>query len=151
MRGRVKIEELRKDREATSSPRSLSGEQAAPVERIAELVQDKQIDGISDLRDESDRDGVRVVIELKRDASSDIVLNQLYRYTPLQTSFGLNMLALNRGRPETMGLREMIEAFIAFREEVITRRTRYELRKARERIPCSGWCSRWSTSTPSSS
>jgi DNA gyrase subunit A len=134
VRGRVKIEELRKDREAivfTEIPYQVN--KLRLVERIAELVQDKQIDGISDLRDESDRDGVRVVIELKRDASSDIVLNQLYRYTPLQTSFGLNMLALNRGRPETMGLREMIEAFVAFREEVITRRTRYELRKARER------------------
>jgi len=103
------------------------------VERIAEAVNAKIIEGVSDLRDESDRDGVRVVIELKRDAEPEVVLNQLYRYSPLQSSFGVNMVALNGGRPEIMSLRDVLQAFIAFREEVITRRTRYELSKARER------------------
>jgi DNA gyrase subunit A len=135
VRGRLTVEDLRKDREAiivTEIPYQVN--KLRLVERIAELIHDKTIDGISDLRDESDRDGVRIVIELKREAIADIVLNQLYRYTPLQTSFGLNMLALNRGKPEVMGLRAMIKAFIEFREEVITRRTRFELRKARERL-----------------
>jgi DNA gyrase subunit A len=134
MRGRVKIEDLPKDRQAiivSEIPYQVS--KLRLVERIAECVQEKIIDGISDLRDESDRDGVRVVVELKRDANTEVVLNQLYRYTPLQSSFGMNMLALNGGRPELMGLREIIAAFISFREEVITKRTRYELRKARER------------------
>jgi DNA gyrase subunit A len=134
MRGRVKIEDLPKDRQAiivSEIPYQVN--KLRLVERIAECVQEKIIDGIGDLRDESDRDGVRVVVELKRDANSDVVLNQLYRYTPLQSSFGLNMLALNGGRPELMGLRDIIAAFITFREEVITRRTRHELRKARER------------------
>src|SRR3546814_9866269 len=105
------------------------------IERIAEVVQEKAVEGVSDLRDESDRDGVRVVIELKRDANPDVVLNQLYRYTPLQTSFGVNMLALNGGRPELMNLKQIIEAFLEFREQVITRRTIYELGKARARAP----------------
>ena len=115
------------------------------VERIAECVQEKIIEGIADLRDESDRDGVRVVVELKRDASSDIVLNQLYRYTPLQTSFGVNMLALNGGRPELMGLRDIIAAFIGFREEVITRRTRLRAapRRASARMSWSASPSPW--------
>src|SRR5690606_32197865 len=82
---------------------------------------------------ESDRDGMRVVVEMKRDASAEVLLNQLYRYTPLQTSFGVNMLALNRGRPEQMGLKEMVQAFVDFREEVVVRRTKYELAKARDR------------------
>ncbi len=103
------------------------------LERIAELVRDKRIEGISELRDESDRDGMRVVIELKRDASAQVVLNQLYRYSELQTSFGVNMLALNGGRPEQMNLKEMIAAFVLFREEVVTRRTRHDLTNARER------------------
>jgi len=103
------------------------------IERIAETVHEKTIEGIAALRDESDRDGLRVVIELKREADPDIVLNQLYRHTALQTSFGVNMLAINGGRPELMTLRDIIVAFIAFREEVITRRTTYLLNKARER------------------
>ena len=103
------------------------------IERMAEVVQEKTIEGISDLRDESDRHGVRVVVELKRDAMADVVLNQLYRYTPLQSSFGVNMLALVSGRPELMGLKDIVAAFVKFREEVITRRTVYELGKARER------------------
>jgi DNA gyrase subunit A len=103
------------------------------VERIAELVREKRIEGISDLRDESDRDGMRIVVEMKRDAPADVILNQLYRYTPLQTSFGVNALALNRGRPEQMGLREMVGAFVEFREEVVVRRTKFELGKARDR------------------
>ena len=103
------------------------------IERIAETVHEKTVEGIAELRDESDRDGLRVVIELKREADPDIVLNQLYRHTALQTSFGVNMLAINGGRPELMTLRDIIVAFIAFREEVITRRTTYLLNKARER------------------
>jgi len=134
LRGRTHIEELRKDREAiviTEVPYQVN--KARMVERIAEVVNEKLIEGISDLRDESDRDGVRVVIELKRDAMSEIVLNQLYRYTPLQTSFGVNMLALHAGRPEMMNLKQVIAAFVAFREEVITRRTSFLLKKARSR------------------
>src|SRR3954449_1068930 len=103
------------------------------VERIAELVKEKKIEGIGDLRDESDRDGYRVVIELKRDAMADVVLNQLYRHTPLQTSFGANMLALDGGRPRVMNLKDMLTVFVAFREQVITRRTKFQLNKARDR------------------
>ena len=134
MRGEATIEDIRKDREAiiiTSVPYQLN--KASLVERIAELVREKRIEGVADLRDESSRDGIRVVVELKRDASAEVVLNQLYRFTPLQTSFGVNMLALNRGRPEQMGLRAMLDAFIGFREEVVVRRTKFELNKARDR------------------
>lgn len=134
MRGKATVEEIRKDREAiviTAIPYQVN--KAALVERIAELVREKRIEGVGDLRDESDRQGMRVVVELKRDASAEVLLNQLYRYTPLQTSFGVNMLALNRGRPEQMGLREMVAAFVDFREEVVVRRTKYELSKARDR------------------
>jgi DNA gyrase subunit A len=134
MRGIASIEEIRKDREAiiiTAIPYQVN--KAGLVERIAELVREKRIEGIGDLRDESDRQGMRVVIELKRDASADVVLNQLYRFTPLQSSFGVNMLALNRGRPQQMGLHEMITAFVDFREEVIVRRIKFELNKARDR------------------
>ncbi len=134
MRGRCHFEEVRKDREAiivTEIPYQVN--KARMIEQIAELVRDKKLEGISDLRDESDRDGVRVVIEIKRDAQADVVLAQLYRYTPLQTSFGVNMLALNGGKPELMTLKDIIRAFIAFREEVITRRTVYLLGKARDR------------------
>src|SRR5262249_9161650 len=101
--------------------------------RIADCAREKLVEGIADMRDETDKDGTRLVIELKRDADPEIVLNQLYRHTALQTSFGVNMLALNAGRPELMTLRDVISAFVAFREEVITRRTNYLLRKARER------------------
>ncbi|MGE5503696.1 MAG: DNA topoisomerase (ATP-hydrolyzing), partial [Actinomycetota bacterium] len=134
MRGRCHVEEIRKDREAiivTEVPYQVN--KARMLEQIAELVRDKKIEGVSDLRDESDRDGVRVVVEIKRDAIADVVLAQLFRYTPLQTSFGVNALALNGGKPEMMPLKEIIAAFIAFREEVITRRTIYELGKARDR------------------
>ena len=134
MRGKAAIEEVRKDREAiiiTAIPYQVN--KAGLVERIAELVREKRVEGIADLRDESDRQGMRVVVELKRDASADVVLNQLYRFTPLQSSFGVNMLALNRGRPQQMGLREMIVAFIEFREEVVVRREKFELSKARDR------------------
>ena len=134
VRGRTLVEDIRKDRQAiivSEIPYQVN--KLRLIERIAECVQEKLIDGISDLRDESDRDGVRVVIELKRDASPEIVLNQLYRYTPLQSSFGFNMLALTGGKPLLQGLREIIVSFVGFREEVITRRTRFELRKARER------------------
>jgi DNA gyrase subunit A len=134
MRGKATIETLRKEREGiviTEIPYQVN--KAAMVERIAELVREKRVEGVADLRDESDRDGLRVVVELKRDASADVVLNQLYRYTPLQTSFGVNMLALNRGRPEQMGLRAMLDAFLEFREEVVVRRTKFELSKARDR------------------
>ena len=134
MRGKAQVEEIRKDREAiiiTAIPFQVN--KAALVERIAELVREKRVEGVADLRDESDRQGMRVVIEMKREASADVLLNQLYRYTPLQTSFGVNMLALNRGRPEQMGLREMVTAFVDFREEVVVRRTKFELSKARDR------------------
>lgn len=134
MRGRVKFEEVRKDREAiiiTEIPYQVN--KSSMIEKMAELVRDKRIEGIAELRDESDRDGMRVVVELRRDAVADVVLNQLYRFSPLQSSFGMNMLALRGRRPETMGLKDFIEAFLAFREEVITRRTKFELNKARDR------------------
>ena len=134
MRGRTSIEEIRKDRMAIivhEIPYQVN--KSRMIEIMAETVRDKKIEGIGDLRDESDRDGVRVVIEIKRDAEPEIVLNQLFRYTPLQTSFGVNMLALNMGRPEQMNLKQIIVAFVEFREEVIRRRTIFELKKARER------------------
>ena len=134
MRAKLHFEELRRDREAiivTELPYQVN--KARMLERISELVRDKRIEGIAEMRDESDRHGMRVVIELKRDASSQVVLNQLYRFSELQTTFGVNMLALNGGRPELMNLKQMIAAFVLFREEVVTRRTRHELKKARER------------------
>jgi DNA gyrase subunit A len=134
MRARCAVEEIRKDRDAiivTELPYQVN--KAVLMERIAELVRDKRIEGISDIRDESDRSGMRMVIELKRDASSEVVLNQLYRFSSLQQSFGVNMLALNDGRPVQMNLKELIASFIGFREEVVTRRTKYELNKARDR------------------
>ncbi|MBC6981193.1 DNA gyrase subunit A [Caulobacter sp. 17J80-11] len=133
-RGKASVETIRKDREAvviTEIPYQVN--KATMIERIAELVREKKIEGVSDIRDESDRDGMRVVVELKRDASGDVVLNQLYRYTQLQTSFGVNMLALDRGRPEQMGLRKLLDLFLEFREEVVVRRTKFELAKARDR------------------
>jgi DNA gyrase subunit A len=134
MRGRVSVEEIRKDREAiivSEIPYQVN--KARMIERIAEMVRDKKIEGISDLRDESDREGVRVVIEIKRDALAEVVLNQLYRYSPLQTSFGVNTLALVGGKPELLNLKRILEAFLEFREEVIRRRTEYDLGKARDR------------------
>ena len=134
MRSRTNIETRSQDREAivvTELPYQVN--KARLVERIAEVVRDKIVEGISDLRDESDRDGVRVVIELKRDAMTEVVLAQLYRSTPLQTSFGVNSLALTNGRPATVNLKEIISAFVEFREEVITRRTVFELRRTRDR------------------
>src|SRR5213075_524900 len=134
MRGKVSIDTIRKDREAiviTEIPYQLN--KASMVERIAELVREKKIEGIGDLRDESDRDGFRVVIELKRDAMADVVLNQLYRFTPLQSNFAANMLALDSGRPQVMNLKDLLALFIAFREQVVTRRTKFLLGKARDR------------------
>ena len=134
MRGVATIEPMRGDREQiiiTEIPYQVN--KASMIEKMAELVREKRIEGISDLRDESDRQGYRVVVELKRDANADVILNQLYRYTPLQTSFGCNMVALNGGKPEQMNLMDMLRAFVAFREEVISRRTKYLLRKARDR------------------
>jgi DNA gyrase subunit A len=134
MRAKTRIEEIRKDRWAIvvdEVPYQVN--KAAMIEKIADLVREKKIEGVSNIADESDRVGVRVVIELKRDATADVVLNQLFRFSPLQTSFGCNMLALNGGRPETLALRDFISHFITFREEVVARRTAYELRKARER------------------
>ncbi len=134
MRAKSEIEEVRKDREAlifTEIPYQVN--KASLIEKIAELVREKKIEGIADLRDESDRDGMRIVVEIKRDAMADVVLNQLYRYTPLQTSFGANMVALNGGRPEQMTLKDLIRAFVDFREEVVSRRTKFLLNKARER------------------
>src|SRR5947199_7368286 len=119
MRGKIAIDTIRKDREAiiiTEIPYQVN--KATMVERIAELVREKKIEGISDLRDESDRDGFRVVVELKRDAVPDVVLNQLYRFTPLQTNFGANMVALDAGRPQLMNLKDFLTLFIAFREQV---------------------------------
>ena len=133
MRAKCSIEEIKKDKFAivvTEIPYQVN--KAEMITKMAELVRDKVIDGISDLRDESDRQGVRVVIELKRDAHAEVVLNQLYKYTPLQTNFPANMLALNGGRPMIMNLADIIKAFVAFREEVIHRRTVYELTKARD-------------------
>ena len=134
MRGVATIEPMRNDREQiiiTEIPFQVN--KATMIEKMAELVRDKRIEGISDLRDESDRQGYRVVVELKRDANAEVILNQLYRYTPLQTSFGCNMVALNGGKPEQMTLIDMLKAFVTFREEVISRRTKYLLRKARDR------------------
>lgn len=134
IRSKTHIEEVRKDREAiiiTEVPFQVN--KSSMIEKIAECVQTKRIEGISDIRDESDRDGVRVVIELKRDGVPDVVLNQLYRFTQLQTSFGINMLAINGGKPEQLTLKAVLQAFINFREEVITRRTKFELNKARDR------------------
>jgi DNA gyrase subunit A len=134
MRGKVEFETIRKEREAiviSEIPFQLN--KASLVERIAELYKEKKIEGISDLRDESDRDGYRVVIELKRDAMPDVVLNQLYKFTPLQTSFPANMLALDGGKPQTMNLKDLLTVFVTFREHVVTRRIKFLLTKARDR------------------
>ena len=134
MRAKTRVEEIRKDRYAIvldEIPYQVN--KASMIEKIAEMVRDKKIEGIAHVQDESDRVGVRVVIELKRDSTPEVVLNQLFRFTPMQTSFGCNMLALNGGRPETLTLRDFLTYFITFREEVVARRTAYELRKARER------------------
>ena len=134
MRARVEIEEIRKDRQAlvvTAIPYQVN--KRVLIEKIADLVRDKRVEGISDIWDESNREGMRVVIELKRDAVAEVVLNQLWRYSDLQTSFGANMLAINGGRPEQLNLKDMIEAFTAFRQEVVGRRTKFLLNKARDR------------------
>ncbi len=134
MRAKTRVEEIRKDRYAIvidEVPYQVN--KATMIERIAEAAKDKRIEGISHVQDESDRIGVRVVVELKRDATAEVVLNQLFRFTPMQTSFACNMLALNGGRPEQLTLRGFLTAFLAFREEVIARRTAYDLNKARER------------------
>ena len=134
IRSKTHIEEVRKDRFAIvidEVPYQVN--KARMIEIIAEMVRDKKIEGISNIADESDRVGVRVVIELKRDATPDVVLNQLFRFSPMQTSFACNMLALNGGRPEVLTLRDFLSHFITFREEVVARRTAFELRKARER------------------
>jgi len=134
MRAKTRIEEARGGRESIIVSEVPYQENKARLhERIAEVVRDKRVEGIAEVRDESDRDGVRLVIELKRDAMADVVLNQLYRFTPLQTTFGVNALALDGGRPRLMSLKELLEAFIRFRAEVITRRAKYELRHARDR------------------
>ena len=134
MRARHEIEERRGDRKSivlTSIPFQVG--KSGLVEKIADAAKDKRIEGIADIRDESSREGVRVVVDLKRDASAEVVLNQIWRYTPAQASFPANMLAIRGGRPEVLTLRDIVQSFIAFREEVITRRTKYELNKARER------------------
>ncbi|WP_052950660.1 DNA gyrase subunit A [Devosia limi] len=134
MRGRVAVEEVRKEREAliiTEIPYQVN--KASMIEKIADLVREKRIEGIADIRDESDRNGMRVVIEIKRDALPEVVLNQLYRFTPLQSSFGCNFVALNGGKPQLMNLMEILTAFVHFREEVVTRRARFMLNKARDR------------------
>ena len=134
LRGRVHTEEIRRDREAlviTEIPYQVN--KALMIERIAEMVRDKKIDGISDIRDESSRQGMRVVIEIKRDAMADVVLNQLYRFSQLQSSFSVNNIALTGGRPEQLNLKDLLQAFISFREEVVTRRTKFLLKKSRDR------------------
>jgi DNA gyrase subunit A len=134
VRARASIEQIRKDRDAiivTEIPYQVN--KSTLLERIAELVRAKEIEGIADLRDESDREGLRIVVELRRDATPEVVLNKLYRFTNLQTTFGINMLALDKGRPRQMGLKEILSCFVEFREEVILRRARFELAKARDR------------------
>ncbi|MGY6769269.1 DNA gyrase subunit A [Komagataeibacter sp. NFXK3] len=134
IRAKAEIEDIRKDRKAiivTEIPYQVN--KATLQERIADLVRTKQVEGISDIRDESDRSGMRIVIEIKREATPEVVLNQLYRFTQLQTSFGVNMLALDGGQPRLMGLKDVLEAFIRFREDVILRRARFDLNKARDR------------------
>ena len=134
LRAKIRVEEIRKDRYAIVVDEiPYQTNKATMIEKIADLVNDKKLEGIASIQDESDRVGVRVVIELKRDATPDVVLNQLWRFTPLQTSFGANMLALNGGKPEQLTLRDFLSHFISFREEVVARRTAFELRKARER------------------
>ncbi|SLN16692.1 DNA gyrase subunit A [Pseudooctadecabacter jejudonensis] len=133
-RAKTRVEELRKDRWAIiieEIPYQVN--KAAMIDKIAEAARDKKIEGIAHVQDESDRNGVRVVVELKRDATAEVVLNQLFRFTPMQTSFGCNMLALNGGRPETLTLRRFLTSFLDFREDVVIRRTAFELRKARDR------------------
>ncbi len=134
VRAKAAIEDMRANRQCivvTEIPYQVN--KTTLLERIAELVRSKQVEGITDLRDESDRDGMRIVIELRREATAEVVLNQLYRFTQLQTSFGVNMLALDSGRPRLMGLKDALEVFLAFREDVILRRSRFELAKARDR------------------
>ena len=134
IRAKTRVEEIRKDRFAIvvdEIPYQVN--KATMIEKIAEQVREKKIDGIAHVQDESDRNGVRVVIELKRDATAEVVMNQLFRFTPMQTYFGCNMLALNGGRPEQLTLRRFLTSFIDFREDVVARRTAYLLRKARER------------------
>ena len=134
IRSKTRVEEIRKDRWAIvidEIPYQVN--KASMIEKIAEQVREKKIEGVSHVQDESDRNGVRVVVELKRDATAEVVLNQLFRFTPMQTYFGCNMLALNGGRPEQLTLRRFLTSFIDFREDVVARRTAYELRKARER------------------
>ena len=134
MRAKVEIEQVRKDREAlivTAIPYQIN--KKTLIEKIADLVRDKRVEGIADIWDETNREGMRIVIELKRDAVADVVLNQLYRFSDLQTTFGANMLAINGGRPESLNLKDMVEAFTNFREEVVSRRTKFLLNKARER------------------
>ncbi len=133
VRGRTHVEEIRGRQAIIVTEIPYLVNKAKLVERIAEVVREKKVEGVADLRDESDRHGVRVVIELKREADPDIVANQLFKFTPLQTSFGINMVALVGGRPASLDLKEMLSAFLAFREEVVTRRTTFELAKARER------------------
>ncbi|WP_425471408.1 DNA gyrase subunit A [Shimia litoralis] len=134
IRSKTRVEEIRKDRYAIvidEIPYQVN--KASMIEKIAEQVRDKKVEGVAHVQDESDRNGVRVVVELKRDATAEVVLNQLFRFTPMQTYFGCNMLALNGGRPEQLTLRRFLTSFIDFREDVVARRTAYELRKARER------------------
>ncbi|WP_299559216.1 DNA gyrase subunit A [uncultured Sulfitobacter sp.] len=134
IRSKCRVEEIRKDRWAIvidEIPYQVN--KSTMIERIAEQAREKKIDGIAHVQDESDRNGVRVVVELKRDATAEVVMNQLFRFTPMQTYFGCNMLALNGGRPETLTLRRFLTSFIDFREDVVARRTAYLLRKARER------------------
>ena len=155
IRAKTRVEEIRKDRYAIvidEIPYQVN--KASMIEKIAEQVREKKIEGIAHVQDESDRQGVRVVIELKRDATAEVVLNQLYRFTPMQTSFGCNMLALNGGRPEQLTLRTFLTNFIDFREEVVARRTAYECAKrVNAATSCVVWrllCQTWMRSSPQS-
>lgn len=133
MRGETKLEEHKGKTSIIVTSVPFQVNKAALVEKIADLVKEKKIEGISDLRDESNKEGIRIVIELKKDAMSDVILNQLYSFTPLQSNFSVNMLALNKGKPELLGLLDVIKLFTEFRKDVVTRRTNFLLGKARER------------------
>ncbi len=134
MRGKTRIEEHKNRTAIIIDEVPYQVNKAKLVEKIAELVNNKEIEGISEIRDESDKEGIRVAIDLKKDASPEIILNQLYKNTPLQTSFGVNMLALNKGRPETFNIKSVLSVFVEFRKEIVIRRTKYQLRLAREKI-----------------
>ena len=141
LRGRAEIEEKNSRSSIIISEIPYQVNKSSLIEKIAEVVRDKRVEGISDIRDISDRHGIRVVIELKKDAEADVILNQLYKYTPLQSSFGCNMVCLNSGKPELLSIRQIIDAFLEFRVDIVVKRSTYLLNKSRDRAPCSCWLS----------